>query len=132
MSKVPPNVPAIETALAVIGGKWKILILTHLVPGKQRFGELKRLMPQISEKMLIQQLRELETDGLVERITYGTVPPKVEYSFSPYGRSLCETIQALMVWGEQHGSRVGGSIGPGTGATSAESTRSARHQDSTT
>jgi DNA-binding HxlR family transcriptional regulator len=109
-------VPAIETALGVIGGKWKILILTHLVLGTRRFGELRRLMPQISEKMLIQQLRELEADGLVERNSHGTIPPKVEYAFSPYGRSLCEVIQTLAAWGEQHRCRSSGKT-PGDALT---------------
>jgi DNA-binding HxlR family transcriptional regulator len=105
MTKVAPNPQAIETALSVLGGKWKILILTHLVSSTRRFGELKKLIPHISEKMLIQQLRDLETDGLIQRKTYGTVPPKVEYSFSPYGRSLCDAIQALAAWGEGHQQR---------------------------
>jgi DNA-binding HxlR family transcriptional regulator len=106
MHKPVLPVEAIETALKVVGGKWKILILTHLVPGTKRFGELKKLMPQITEKMLIQQLRELEADGLIERKTFGSVPPRVEYSFSMYGHSLRTVIEELAAWGVTHCNRT--------------------------
>ena len=92
----------VQTTLKVLGGKWKILILWHLKEEVRRFSELKRLMPEISEKMLIQQLRELEKDGLVGRVVYSEVPPKVEYSFTDYGRSLIPALTALCDWGEEH------------------------------
>ncbi len=96
----------VQTTLKILGGKWKILILWHLKDKTRRYSELKRLMPEISEKMLIQQLRELENDGIVDRKVYSDVPPKVEYSFTDYGRSLEPVLQALCEWGQQHLKRV--------------------------
>jgi DNA-binding HxlR family transcriptional regulator len=92
----------VQTTLKVLGGKWKLLILWNLKDRVRRFSELKRLMPAISEKMLTQQLRELEKDGLVHRHVYPQVPPKVEYSFTDYGKSLEPILQVLCHWGEQH------------------------------
>jgi DNA-binding HxlR family transcriptional regulator len=92
----------VGTALEVIGGKWKLLILANLVGGTRRYGELKRAIPAASEKVLIQQLRELEADGLIQRVSYPEVPPRVEYSFTEYGRSICTVIQTLFEWGNQH------------------------------
>lgn len=92
----------VQTTLKVLGGKWKLLILWNLKDCQRRFSELKRLIPAISEKMLIQQLRELEKDGLVHRHVYPQVPPKVEYSFTDYGRSLEPVLEVLCHWGEQH------------------------------
>lgn len=92
----------VQTTLKVLGGKWKILILWHLKDGTKRFSELKRLMPEITEKMLIQQLRELERDGIVNRYIYSEVPPKVEYSFTEYGLTLKPVLQVLCNWGENH------------------------------
>lgn len=92
----------VQTTLKVLGGKWKILILWHLKDEVRRFSELKRLMPEITEKMLIQQLRELEKDGIVSRKVHSKVPPKVEYSFTEYGRSLKPVLQVLCNWGEKH------------------------------
>jgi DNA-binding HxlR family transcriptional regulator len=100
----------VQATLNVLGGKWKILILWHLKDQTRRFGELKRLMPEITEKMLIQQLRELESDGIVARMVYAEVPPKVEYSFTDYGRSLEPVLHALCDWGEAHLSRGKGCI----------------------
>ena len=95
----------VQATLRVLGGKWKILILWHLKEQTRRFGALKRLMPEITEKMLIQQLRELEADGIVARMVYTEVPPRVEYSFTDYGRSLEPVLHALCDWGEAHLSR---------------------------
>ena len=92
----------IEGALAVIGGKWKLLILWHLLEGTRRYGELKRSMPEVSEKMLIQQLRELEADKILSRKVYAEVPPRVEYSFTVYGESLKPVLRALVAWGNNH------------------------------
>lgn len=96
----------VQTTLNVLGGKWKILILWHLKDETRRFSELKRLIPEISEKMLVQQLRELERDGIVHRNVYPDVPPKVEYSFTDYGRSLKPVLQSLCHWGEVHLNRM--------------------------
>jgi DNA-binding HxlR family transcriptional regulator len=92
----------VQTTLKVLGGKWKILILWHLKDRVRRFSELKRLMPEITEKMLIQQLRELEKDGIVSRNVHSEVPPKVEYAFTDYGLSLKPVLQVLCNWGENH------------------------------
>jgi len=96
----------VQTTLRVLGGKWKLLILWHLKDETRRFAALKRLIPEISEKMLIQQLRELENDGIVNRRAYPNVPPKVEYSFTDYGRSLKPVLNALCEWGEEHLKRM--------------------------
>lgn len=92
----------VQATLKVLGGKWKILILWHLKDKARRFSELKRLIPEITEKMLIQQLRELEKDEIVNRKVYSDVPPKVEYSFTDYGRSLEPALKVLCEWGEEH------------------------------
>lgn len=99
---------SVEAALEVIGGKWKCVILCHLMRGKKRTSELKKLMPTITQKMLTQQLRELEKDGVIDRIVYQQVPPKVEYELSNYGRSLEPILDSLCNWGEQHIIRVYG------------------------
>ena len=92
----------VETALDVLAGKWKILILWYLRSQTQRFSELQRLMPRITQKMLIQKLRELEDDGIVLRTVYPVVPPKVEYSLTSYGETLKPIIKQLYLWGEVH------------------------------
>lgn len=93
---------SVEATLEVIGGKWKTVILCHLTHGKKRTSELKRLMPNITQKMLTQQLRELEADGVINRIVYNQVPPKVEYELSEYGSSLEGILSSLCSWGEGH------------------------------
>lgn len=89
----------LEVTLEVIGGKWKALILYYLVKGPKRTSELKRLLHSISQKMLIQNLRELEADGLVSRMMYNQVPPKVEYSTTELGHSLEPILKSLCEWG---------------------------------
>ncbi|MFD0589698.1 winged helix-turn-helix transcriptional regulator [Paenibacillus sp. GCM10027627] len=89
----------IEVVLDVIGGKWKTHILYHLTRGPIRTGELLRLVTGITQKMLTEQLRELEQDGLVIRKVYNQVPPKVEYSLTEYGESLKEVLKVLCDWG---------------------------------
>jgi DNA-binding HxlR family transcriptional regulator len=100
-----------EAALAVIGGRWKVPILWTLYASTHRFGELSRQLTGITQKMLTQQLRELETDGLVHRKVYPEVPPRVEYSLTPLGRSLEPVLRSLTDWGErflkQRPSKVG-------------------------
>ncbi|AWB47050.1 transcriptional regulator [Paenibacillus sp. CAA11] len=93
---------SIEATLEVIGGKWKSVILCHLTHGKKRTSDLKRLMPSITQKMLTQQLRELERDQIVNRISYNQVPPKVEYELTEYGWTLQPLLDGLCTWGEQH------------------------------
>ncbi|MCM3630254.1 winged helix-turn-helix transcriptional regulator [Paenibacillus glycanilyticus] len=93
---------SVEATLEVIGGKWKCVILCHLTHGKKRTSDFKRLMPSITQKMLTQQLRELEEDGIVNRIVYNQVPPKVEYELTPYGDSLRPILDSLCNWGERH------------------------------
>ncbi|SDX12100.1 transcriptional regulator, HxlR family [Marininema mesophilum] len=99
---------SVEATLEVIGGKWKCVILCHLTHSKKRTSELKRLMPGITQKMLTQQLRELEYDGIINRITYNQVPPKVEYEMSEYGWSLKSILESLCAWGEHHIIKVHG------------------------
>lgn len=89
-----------EATLAVIGGRWKVPILWNLFKGTMRFGELSRSLPAATQKMLTQQLRELEKDGLLLRKVYAEIPPKVEYSLTPLGRSLEPILHALTQWGE--------------------------------
>jgi len=96
----------LEAALDVIGGKWKVLIMWPLKNGASRFGELKREVPGISEKMLIQSLKEMERDGIVLRQDFKEVPPRVEYSLTEFGRSLCDALLPLCLWGEQHMKRI--------------------------
>jgi DNA-binding HxlR family transcriptional regulator len=93
-------------ALEVIGGKWKPLILWELQARPVRFSELKRRVPGISEKMLIQQLREMEADGIVHRQIFHEVPPRVEYSVTEFGASLNRALEPLCEWGEKHTARI--------------------------
>lgn len=98
----------VELALQIIGGKWKPLILYHLSRnGTSRFGELRKTMPNITQKMLTQQLRELEEDGLVHRVVYPQVPPKVEYSLSDFGMSVLPILERLSEWGRSYEERSG-------------------------
>lgn len=107
MQKKKYNI-SVEATLEVLGGKWKCVILCHLTHGKKRTSELKRLMPNITQKMLTQQLRELEEDGVINRIVYNQVPPRVEYELSEYGQSLEGILSALCAWGEKHLTKVYG------------------------
>ncbi|WP_280166064.1 winged helix-turn-helix transcriptional regulator [Priestia aryabhattai] len=92
-----------ELTLTVIGGKWKMLILWHLgKEGTKRFGELKSLMPGITQRMLVSQLRELEEDLIVNRKVYPVVPPKVEYSLTEHGRSLMPILESMYEWGKSY------------------------------
>jgi DNA-binding HxlR family transcriptional regulator len=100
----------VELAVDVIGGRWRPVILAHLKEGVHRYGELRRRMPQVSEKMLIQRLRELESDGLVSRHDHGTVPPRVEYRLTEEGVSLTPVLQALYDWGSARAARTGATI----------------------
>ena len=89
----------VEAALKILEGRWKLVILFHLFGGKVlRFSELERAIPAISQKMLIQQLRQMETDGVVRRLIHHQVPPKVEYSLTDWGQALCPALDALLKW----------------------------------
>ncbi|MBA2412319.1 MAG: helix-turn-helix transcriptional regulator [Burkholderiaceae bacterium] len=92
----------VRPALKVIGGKWKPVVIHELIDGKKRFGELRRLLPDATQKMLTQQLRELERDGIVARKIYHQVPPKVEYSLTTYGETLRPVLRELCKWGAAH------------------------------
>ena len=97
---------AVEATLDLIDGKWKGVILFHLQAGTQRFGELRRRMPAITQRMLTKQLRALEEDGLLIRKVYAEVPPRVEYTLSEIGESLRPVIDTLRKWGEIHQERL--------------------------
>jgi DNA-binding HxlR family transcriptional regulator len=92
----------VEATLAAIGGRWKVLILHELFNGTRRFGELHRILRGITQKMLTQQLREMEHDGLVHREVYTQVPPKVEYSLTDLGRTLRPVLEAMHLWGVKY------------------------------
>jgi DNA-binding HxlR family transcriptional regulator len=90
----------LDVALSVVGGKWKPLVLFHLGGGSRRFGELRRLVTGISEKVLIQQLKELEADGILSRTDYRELPPRVDYAMTAFGRTLAAALVPLCAWGD--------------------------------
>ena len=92
-----------EFTLAMIGGRWKIPIIFHLLDGRKRFTELSRALNGVTQKMLTQQLREMERNGLVERKVFAQVPPKVEYTLTNLGVSLRPVVDAMCRWGDEHG-----------------------------
>ncbi|HOZ06273.1 MAG TPA: helix-turn-helix domain-containing protein [Arenimonas sp.] len=98
-----PNTAAdgVEQALKILEGKWKLVILFHLFGGKLlRFSELEKAIPAITQKMLIQQLRQMEIDGVVRRIVHHQVPPKVEYGLTDWGQALCPALDAILKWAD--------------------------------
>ncbi|GAB3799831.1 winged helix-turn-helix transcriptional regulator [Micromonospora zhanjiangensis] len=105
----------VELAVDIIGGKWRPVILAHLKEGVHRYGELRRRMPGVSEKMLSQRLRELVADGLILRYDHDTTPPHVEYRLTEEGASLAPVLQALYDWGAARAARTGTPVGPATG-----------------
>ena len=96
-----PECP-VETTLMLIGDKWKVLILRDLMPGTKRFGELKKSIGTVSQKVLTAQLREMEAQGLVSRKVYAEVPPRVEYTLTETGYSLKPVLDAMWAWGEEY------------------------------
>ena len=96
----------VEITLKVIGGRWKVLIWRELFPGVKRFNQLQRNLKGITQKMLTQQLRDMEADGIVHREVYLQVPPKVEYSLTPLGESLKPIIDEMHEWGVKHLKRL--------------------------
>ena len=110
---------AVEATLAVIDGKWKGVVLFHLLEGTLRFNEIRRRVPNVTRRMLTNQLRDLEADGVVARRVYAEVPPKVEYSLTERGRSLAPVLAALKSWGEAHVAGFGPAPAPGGDAAAA-------------
>jgi DNA-binding HxlR family transcriptional regulator len=104
--KSPPHTPfsaasGVEAVVRMLEGRWKLVILFHLFGGRLlRFSDLERAIPDISQKMLIQQLRQMEADGIVTRLVHHQVPPKVEYGLTEWGQSLCPALDALLTWAE--------------------------------
>lgn len=98
----------VKTTLDVIGGKWKAIILYHLIDGPKRFNEFRRLYPEITQFMLTLQLRELERDGIIHREVYKQVPPKVEYSLTEFGATLKPIILSMRNWGETYKDKIDG------------------------
>ena len=101
------NCPA-EFTLSMIAGRWKIPLIFHLLGGAKRFSALARALSGVSQKMLAQQLREMERDGLVERKIYAEVPPRVEYSLTSLGKSLKPVVDSMCRWGVTHGASTPG------------------------
>ena len=97
----------VETTLMLIGDKWKVLILRDLINGTRRFGELKKSIGGVSQKVLTAQLRDMEENGLITRQVYAEVPPRVEYSLTELGRSLKPILDALQNWGEEYKAQNG-------------------------
>ncbi|QMI04924.1 winged helix-turn-helix transcriptional regulator [Citrobacter sp. RHB25-C09] len=92
----------VEQVLRLLEGRWKLIILFHLFDGKvQRYSNFEKLIPGISQKMLAQQLRQLEADGIVSRMVYPQVPPKVEYRLTDWGQALCPALDAILKWAEK-------------------------------
>lgn len=89
----------VEATLTVIGGRWKPILICHLLDGRKRFGELRRLTPNATERMITLQLRELEADGVISRHVFAEVPPRVEYEITDFGRSLEEILTSMQAWG---------------------------------
>jgi len=106
MTGQPADECPVETAVNMIGGKWKIIIIARLTRlGRLRFGELKRSIPQVNERMLSRQLRELENDGIIFRDVYAEVPPRVEYGMLQEGETLIPILNLLAEWGKRHQQR---------------------------
>jgi len=101
------NFCPVTTTMSVIGGKWKPIIMWILYGGSKRFGEIRKLIPSVTQKMLTQQLRELERDRIIRRVVYPVVPPKVEYSLTDYGSSLGPILESMAKWGKRHREPLG-------------------------
>lgn len=102
----------VESTLDVIGGKWKGVILYHLFDSPKRFGELKKLMPGITQRILSLQLKELEQDAVIQRKVFPEVPPKVEYSLTEFGKTLKTIISEMYLWGEAYKTKVNEPVSP--------------------
>ena len=98
---------ALDVTMELVGGKWKTIVLWYLRKDKKRFSELRRSIPGITEKMLSLQLRQLEKDGFVSRKVHAEVPPRVEYSLTPHGRTLLPLLEEIAKWGRMMGKKNG-------------------------
>lgn len=107
MDAPTPPVCPVETTLSLISDKWKVLILRDLLPGTKRFGELKKSVGGVSQKVLTAQLRQMERSGLLIRTVYPEVPPRVEYTLTELGYSLKPVLDAMQVWGERYKETAG-------------------------
>lgn len=105
-----PFICGLDAALRIVGGKWKPLILYFLGRGPKRYGELKREVRGVSDKMLIQQLKELEAHGIVLRTDYGEIPPRVDYALTPFGQSLVAAMSPLCDWGERNSATIASAL----------------------
>lgn len=111
MNKDMPDCP-IETTLTLISNRWKVLILWDLLGGVKRFGELKKLLGSISQKVLTANLRQMEEAGLLTRTVYAEVPPRVEYALTETGRSLRPVLEAMLEWGTRYKAGTAAAAGP--------------------
>lgn len=100
-----PPLP-VERALKVISGRWKAVVLYHLLAGTRRLSDISRLLPQISQKVLVRQLREMEEHGLIQRTVHAQVPPRVDYALTPLGQTLEPILAALCAWGQRHAAEL--------------------------
>ena len=105
-SPTPPFICGLDAALRLVGAKWKPLVLHFLARGPMRYSELKRSVVRATDKVLIQQLRDLEAHGIVVRTDYQEVPPRVDYALTPLGASLAEALRPLCAWGDAHGPEI--------------------------
>jgi DNA-binding HxlR family transcriptional regulator len=106
-ARILPACP-VETTLTLISDKWKVLIIRDLLPGTKRFGELKKSIGSVSQKVLTAQLRQMEESGLLTRTVYPEVPPRVEYTLTELGQSLRPVLDALKNWGEEYKAKMSG------------------------
>lgn len=106
-ARILPACP-VETTLTLISNKWKVLIIRDLLPGTKRFGELKKSIGSVSQKVLTSQLRQMEESGLLTRTVYPEVPPRVEYTLTELGQSLRPVLDALKNWGEEYKAKMSG------------------------
>lgn len=106
-ARILPACP-VETTLTLISDKWKVLIIRDLLPGTKRFGELKKSIGSVSQKVLTAQLRQMEESGLLTRTVYPEVPPRVEYTLTELGQSLRPVLDALKSWGEEYKAKMSG------------------------
>jgi len=100
--KLSPFSCGLEAAMVVLGGKWKPLVLYHLSQSTLRYGELQRALGTVTHKVLTQQLKELEADGIVKRVDHGEIPPRVDYSLTGFGKTLAQALAPLCQWGTDH------------------------------
>lgn len=107
-----PFICGLDAALRVVGGKWKPLILFFLAKDVMRYGALKRAVKGVSDKMLIQQLKELEAHGIITRTDYKEIPPRVDYGLTPLGKTLAEALRPLCVWGDENTPAIAAILNP--------------------